>query len=356
MKNLILNFCFLFISIVMNAQTPTLFVGTYTSGASEGVYTFEFDSKTGQLSNKKLVVEETNPSYVAFTKNKQFLYVINEINNFDTSESGSVSTYALDAFGSYKKINTLSTHGAHPCHISLNDAEDRLAISNYSGGTVSLHNIHNGIIQPAFQVLNHNSEVQAHAHMAQFNGNQLIAADLGRNFIAEYTENKTQNYVSSKVYSMVKNAGPRHFRCTKGGEFMYVINELNSSISVLKKSDQGFSQIQNVPTLPEGYTDFNACADIHISVDEHYVYGSNRGENTIVVFKRNPETGRLKKVQSISVQGDWPRSFTIDPSGSFMLVANERSNGISVFKIDKNTGKLKFSYKLEMHAPVCLLF
>ena len=356
MKNLT-SFClFLFISFVVNAQTSTLFVGTYTNGDSEGIYTFDFNSKTGELTNKKLVAEETNPSYVAFTKNKQFLYVINEVNNFDAAESGSVSTYALEANGTYKKVNTVSTNGAHPCHISLNATEDKLAISNYSGGTVSLHEIHNGIIQPAFQVLDHNSEVKAHAHMAQFLENQLFAADLGRNFIAEYTKSEAKNYTNSNVYSMEENAGPRHFKFTKDSKFMYVINEVNSTIAVLKKSVKGFLNIQNVKTIPEGFNSFNACADIQISADEQFVYGSNRGENTIVVFKRNSETGWLIKVQSISVQGNWPRSFISDPTGSFMLVANERSNSISIFKIDKTTGKLEFNSKLEMPAPVCLLF
>ncbi len=343
-------------SIAIQAQTSTLFVGTYTSGDSEGVYSFNFDSQTGQLSNKKLIAKETNPSYVAFTKNKQFLYVINEVNNFDTAESGSVSTYLLNSSGTYQKINTVSTNGAHPCHISLNVSEDKLAISNYSGGNVSLHEIHKGIVQPAFQIFNQNSEIKAHAHMAQFRDNQIFTADLGRNFIAEYTENETMNYFKSHQYSMMKKAGPRHFRFTENGNFMYVINELNSTISVLKKSSKGFIRIQNVNTLREGYTGENSCADLQISPDEQFIYGSNRGENTIAVFRRDTNSGRLQKVQSISVEGNWPRSFIIDPSGSFLLVANERSNGISVFKIEKNTGKLNFSYKLDMPAPVCLLF
>ena len=282
--------------------------------------------------------------------------MLNEVNNFDDTESGAVATYSLDASGIYQKINTVSTNGAHPCHISLNASEDKLAISNYSGGNVSLHEIHNGIVQPAFQVLNQNGKAKAHAHMAQFHENQLFTADLGRNFIAEYTENTGMNYHESQLYSMTKNAGPRHFRFTKDGNFIYVINELNSTISVLEKSSKGFTRIQNVNTLPEGYNGDNACADIQLSPNEQFVYGSNRGENTIVVFRRNQETGRLVKVQSVPVQGNWPRSFIIDPSGSFLLVANERSNSIAVFRIEKETGKLRIASKLEIPNPVCLLF
>lgn len=356
MKNLANFYFFFVVSFIMNAQTSTLFVGTYTNGDSNGVYTFEFDSKTGQLSNKKLIVEETNPSYLTFTKNKKFLYVINEVNSYE-GENGSVSTYLLNSNGVYQKVNTVSTHGAHPCHISLNDSETKIAISNYSGGNVSLHEIKNGLIQPAFQVFDQNSiDQKAHAHMAQFKGNQLFTADLGRNFVAEYTENKGMNYHNSHIYDMIKDAGPRHFRFSNDGNFIYVINELNSTISILKKSDKGYTRVQNVNTLPQEYSGHNQCADLQISADEQYVYGSNRGHNSIAVFKRDIETGRLNKVQTISVQGDWPRSFIIDPTGSFLLVANERSNNISVFNIDKSTGKLKFLSKLEMSAPVCLLF
>lgn len=356
MKNLTyLTNLFILFTIFAHAQTSTLFVGTYTSGASEGVYTFDFDARTGQLFNKKLLAKEANPSYLAITKNKQFLYILNEVDTFDAS-TGSVSTYKNTEKG-YQKINTITTHGAHPCHISLNATEDKIVISNYSGGNVSLHEISEGLIQPAFQVIDHNLvDTKSHAHMAQFFNSQLFVADLGRNFIAEYTENPAINYYASHMYKMMNNAGPRHFRMTQDGEFMYVINELNSTISVLKKSNKGFTRIQNYATTASSYKGENSCADIHISPNENFVYGSNRGENTIVVFKRDQTTGRLSKVQSISVQGNWPRSFVIDPSGSFLLVANERSNSISTFSIDKNTGELTFLNRKEMPAPVCLLF
>ena len=356
MKNLTSLCFFLFVFAVINAQTSTLFVGTYTSGESKGVYTFKFDSSTGKLSDKKLIAEETNPSYLAFSKDKKYLYVINEVNDFQKT-SGAVSSFKLNASGVYQKMNTVSTNGAHPCHISLNASEDKIAISNYSGGTVSLHEIDRGLIQPAFQVLDQNIGSQkAHAHMAQFKDNLLFTADLGRNFIAEYTENPSINYYKSSVYAMMDKAGPRHFRFTNDGNFIYVINELNSTVSVLKKSAEGYTRIQNVYATPEDYTGHNQCADLQISPDQHYVYGSNRGHNSIVVFKRDLNSGRLSKIQTISVQGNWPRSFIIDPSGAYLLVANERSNGIAVFKIDQATGILQFSSKVKMPAPVCLLF
>lgn len=353
-----LFFVVLLATITLQAQNSTLFVGTYTSGESEGVYTFDFNSKTGELSNKKLIAKEENPSYIAFTKDKQFLYVINEVNNFNTQESGSVSTYKFSPKTGYQKINTVATNGAHPCHISLNTSETKLAISNYSGGTVSLHDINKeGILQPAFQILDQNiGGEKAHAHMAQFVNNQLFTADLGRNFIAEYSENTGANYYKSNEYKMMKKAGPRHFRLTKDASFMYVINELNSTISVLKKSTSGYTRIQNVRTIAQGFDKDSFCADIQISADEQFVYGSNRGENSIVVFKRDINTGRLQKIQTVSVNGNWPRSFIMDPTGSFLLTANERSNSISVHAIDKATGKLTYKHRIEMPAPVCLLF
>jgi 6-phosphogluconolactonase len=151
-------------------------------------------------------------------------------------------------------------------------------------------------------------------------------------------------------------AGPRHFKISKDGMFIYVINELNSTVSVLKKDKNNYKNIQNISTLSNDFTGHNQCADIHISKDENFIYGSNRGENSIVVFKRNKKDGTLQKIQNISVSGDWPRNFTIAPNGKFLLVANQRSKNISVYKVHKKTGELTFLHSKKVPTPFCLLF
>ena len=143
---------------------------------------------------------------------------------------------------------------------------------------------------------------------------------------------------------------------SQDGNYVYIINEYGGSITSTKRTDTGFEQIDYDSTLEENYKGENKCADIHLSKDERFLYGSNRGENSIAVFKRNLDTGTLDKIQNMTVHGDWPRNFALDPSGKFLLVANQKSNNISVFSVDKNTGELSFLNTTETPSPVCLLF
>ena len=168
--------------------------------------------------------------------------------------------------------------------------------------------------------------------------------------------NKDYGLVTSSIIKMTDNAGPRHFSFTKDGQFIYIINEYANTVTSGKKTDNGFELLENISTLDDNFKGVSYCADIHLSKNEAFLYGSNRGENTMVVFKRDSKTGILNKIQNISVHGDWPRNFTIDPTGKFMLVANQKSNNISVFKINAESGKLTFLHATDLPNPVCLLF
>ena len=340
------------------AQNIPMYVGTYTNAESKGIYYYDFNIETGKLSNKKLAAEIENPSFLAFSTNKKLLYAVGEVNNFDSNSSGTVNAYAVTENGTLQFINKVSSNGAHPCHISLNNKNKTAAVSNYTGGTISIHKVDkNGNLNEAFQVINHNLDsVKSHAHSAKFLNNNLFVADLGRDILAQYVENNNQQYVLEENYTMKSGTGPRHFEITKDGAFIYVINELNSTVSVLKNNGKSYYKIQNISTLSDGYEGENSCADIHLSKNQTFLYGSNRGENTIVVYKRNIENGTLEKIQSVSVEGNWPRNFAIGPNGKFLLVANQRSNNISIFKIDQKLGKLSFLYNEAFDSPVCLLF
>ena len=254
-------------------------------------------------------------------------------------------------------INQVSSNGANPCHVQLNKSNTKAVISNYTGGTISIYNIQkNGSVSEAFQVLDHNTETEkSHAHSAKFFKNNLFIADLGRDFLAQYHENGNA-YSLKENFKMKEGAGPRHFEISKKGKFIYVINELNSTVSVLKKGNESYANIQNISTLSDDFNNESFCADIHLSKNERVLYGSNRGENSIVVFKRNKKNGTLQKVQNISVHGDWLRNFTIAPNGKFLLVANQKSKNISVYKINKSSGELTFLHSIEAPTIVCLLF
>ena len=341
----------------ITAQNIPLYVGTYTNAESKGIYYYDFNTETGKLTNKKLAVEGENLSFLSISSNRKHLYAVGETNNFDVNNSGIVNAYNIEKNGSLKFLNKVSSNGAHPCHVSLNSDNTKVVVSNYTGGTISIYNVEkNGSLEKASQVIDHNTPgIKSHAHSAKFLNNKLFVADLGRDFLAQYVKNGDQ-YLLKKNYLMAPKAGPRHFEISKNGGFIYVINELNSTVTTLKKGDDKYQKIQTISTLSNDFIEFNACADIHLSKDEQFLYGSNRGENTIVVFKINTEDGMLKKIQSISVEGDWPRNFTLAPQGNFLLVANQKSNNISVYKVNKETGNLKYLYSEAIAIPVCLLF
>ena len=334
-------------------QNTSLYVGTYTNGESEGIYQLEFNTETGTLSNIQLAASSEDPSYLTYSPDKKYVYAVNE------NEKGTVTSFKVENNSRLSALNTVSTHGAHPCHISANKSGDKVIVSNYTGGNASLHAISKtGSITEAVQVFNHNSEnVKSHAHSAQFFKDDLFVSDLGRNSVYHYIlKNNTYQLKSEALVETTGNPGPRHFALTKNGEYIYVINEYGASITSIKRINNSFEQIDYDSTLDDNYKGENKCADIHLSKDERFLYGSNRGENTIAVFKRDIKTGDIVKIQNMSVHGDWPRNFTLDPSGKFLLVANKKSNNISVFNIDPETGMLSFLHSTDVPSPVCLLF
>jgi len=342
----------LFLSSFLNAQNIPLYVGSYTGADSEGIYTYDFNYKTGELSNKKLIIKIENPSFITLSSNKKMLFSVSE-----NGENSLVRSYALDKNKSYNFINEVSSNGENPCHIQLNKQKTKIVVSNYTGGTISIYNVlKNGSLSENIQVIDHNIiTTKSHAHSAQFYKNDLFVADLGRDFLAHYTH-KNDSYNLNNYYLMEEKSGPRHFEINKKGRFIYVLNELNSTISVLKKFNETYNNIQNISTLRDDYTAQNSSADIHLSKNKKFLYVSNRGENSIAVFKINSKNGELQKIQNIAVQGDWPRNFTLAPNGNFLLVANQRSKNISVFKVDKKNGELTFLSSTNAPTPVCLVF
>ncbi|MFV0539746.1 MAG: lactonase family protein [Aestuariibaculum sp.] len=353
MKLLLPLFFLIFISNAYTQNTP-LYIGTYTLGSSEGIYKLDFNSELGTLDNLQLVAETDNPSFLAFSPNKTHLYTVNE------NDEGTVSVFKVEGDGSLKPINRVESFGAAPCHIAVSKTVRKAVVSNYSGGNFALFNIDsNENLSTATQVIDHFTRTEkAHVHSAQFINNDLFVADLGKNALYLYNTQNNDEYfkISGSVVPFTENAGPRHFVLTQKGDFIYVLNEYANTVTAIKKESDTFRLIENYSTLTDGYNGENACADIHLSNNEHFLYASNRGENTIAVFKRNTKKGSLKKIQNINIEGDWPRNFTLDPTSRFLLVANQKSNNISVFKIDQKKGTLSYLKSYTVPTPVCLLF
>ena len=197
----------------------------------------------------------------------------------------------------------------------------------------------------------------SHAHAAQFTEDGLFVADLGLDAVKRYRL-EGDGFVPSEQPSLdlAEKAGPRHFEFSQDKKFLYVINELNSTITVYQRNGKHYTELETQSTLAPDFEGDSYCADIHLSKDGKFLYGSNRGENTIVIFSVDAQSGKLSLVGRESVRGDWPRNFGMDPSGKFLLVANQRSDNITVYKRDAESGTLTFLHELQMPSPVCLEF
>ncbi|MAU27117.1 MAG: 6-phosphogluconolactonase [Muricauda sp.] len=336
----------------------TLFVGTYTDGASKGIYKMAFDPATGTLDSVQLVAELPNPSFLAISKDRNYLYAVQETADFD-SLGGGITAFRLQD-GSLSKLNEKGTGGAHPCHLALS-AGGQLAVSNYTGGNLAIFDLEADGTLGNRQLIDHkvlDTSRQAHVHKAHFNRDGLFAADLGLDAIKRYQKEGDQWVPAEQAsLNLPEGAGPRHFVFNDDESKLYVINELNATITVFERDrGENYKSIQTVSTLDAAYGGDNSCADIHLSPDGRFLYGSNRGENTIVIFSVDGASGKLRLVGRESVQGDWPRNFAISPDGSHLLVANQKSNNISIFKRDVQTGHLQFVNTKELGSPVCLVF
>ncbi len=335
-----------------------LYVGTYTDGTSEGIYTLRFNPKTGALDSLQLKAKLPNPSFLARSNNGNFLYAVQETADFD-SLGGGVTAFSIKD-GLLEEINSKGSGGAHPCHITLSQ-NGQVAVSNYTGGNVGVFDIEDDGSLGDQQILDHNpmdTTGMAHAHKAHFTEKGLFVADLGLDALKRYTK-QPHGWIPAEQtdLKLPDGAGPRHFTFNTDRSFLYVINELNATITVFKRDGEGsYHPIQTESTVATDWTGQKACADIHLSPDGTFLYGSNRGENTLVIFSVDQASGKINLVGRESVQGDWPRNFVLTPDGNFILVANQRSNNITVFRRNIETGTLEYTGQFEVGAPVCLVF
>ncbi|MFD0799101.1 lactonase family protein [Maribacter chungangensis] len=336
-----------------------LFVGTYTDTDSEGIYRYTFNSETGELTEKALAAATPNPSFIKIAPDKNYLYAVNETDTVN-GNSGAVTAFKING-KQLAPLNTVSSYGAHPCHIGISKDGGMVAISNYSGGTISVFktDAHGNLIIP--EVIDHtrlDSTKTSHAHSALFLNDKLFVADLGLDRITAYPFlDGGIDATRIEVLQLPEKAGPRHFVFSDNAMFLYVINELNSTITVYQNTEDGsYHLLETKSTVADDFKGDSYCADVRLSPDGKFLYGSNRGENTIVVFAVDQTSGKLSLIEREDVRGDWPRNFNIDPSGNFLLVANQRSNNITVYKRDKENGGLTFTHEIVLPSPVCLEF
>ena len=351
-------------TVKFSPRELTLYVGTYTSGKSEGIYTYRMDQMTGELKRVSSIKSE-NPSFLTIDPTKRFLYAVNE------NSTGSVSAFKIDSQTQQLSfLNQHSSEGADPCHLSVDQQRRCVLVANYTSGNVAVLPIRgDGSLDKAIDVEQHEGsgpreqQKGPHAHcikLDRFN-RHAFSADLGNDQVMIYRFNPASSKLEPAAQPSVRlhsGAGPRHLAWHPTGTFLYVINELDSSLTTFKyDSSRGtLTAFESVSTLPRDFSGTSYCADVHVSGSGRFVYGSNRGHNSIVVFAINPQTNRLQLVEHVSTEGKWPRNFTIDPSGRFLLVANQQTDNVVVYRIDAETGRLKTTNQTDIPVPVCLQF
>ncbi len=358
----------------MNNTRCIAYVGTYTSsGKSQGIYIFEMDSTNGNLNLLGTSEKIENPSYQVIDNKVEFLYTVMETETFNGKLSGAVAAFAIDKkTGLLKFVNSQPTEGRAPCHININKSRSHIFTANYREGIVSVFPLNpDGSIGAASCIIEHkgsgpNKERQekAHAHYVSLTPDEkyLCAVDLGIDKIMVYDFDSTTGKLHPAKYPEVNirpGSGPRHMVFHKSGRFAYLINELSSDIVAFEySSDEGkFNEIQYISTLPAGYSGTNYCAAIHISPDGKYLYGSNRGHDSIAIFSIDQNNGKIRLIEIVSTRGSFPRDFQIDPSGKFLYAANQNSDSIVVFRILPEFGKIEPTGEvINVPSPVCIKF
>jgi 6-phosphogluconolactonase len=346
-------------------QDLLLYVGTYTSGKSEGIYLYRLDRATGELKRAGSVKSE-NPSFLAIDPGRRFLYAVNEI------PTGTVSSFRIDRkTGGLAFVNQQPSAGADPCHLTVDNRSKSVLVANYTSGNVAVLPVQrDGALGAAVDVEQHEGsgpreqQKGPHAHCIKLDrsNRHAFATDLGIDKLMIYRfDSNTGRLEPAKQPSATlhQGAGPRHFTFHPNREYLYVINELDSSLTTFKyNAAQGtLTAFESVSTLPRDFSGTSYCADVHVSQSGRFLYGSNRGHDSIVVFAIDPRTGRLNLVEHVLTEGKWPRNFAIDPAGRFLLVANQRTDNVVVFRIDAQTGRLTpAGHSAEIPAPACLQF
>jgi len=348
----------------------TVYVGTNTDGTSRGIYRVTFDPAGGTMTEPVLAVETKNPSFLALHPNGRFLYAVGEISSFQGARTGVVSAFAIDPkTGDLALLNQQSSEGGGPCHLVVDKTGRDVLVANYGGGTVAVLPIEaDGRLKPASSVQAHQGsgpnkgrQEKPHAHGIYLDAAERFALspDLGADRVFVYRFDAAKGMLEAHGSGTLEpGSGPRHLAFHPTGKYLYVINELLSTVSVFSyDAEKGaLTPIQTVSALPAGFSGTSWTAEVAVSPDGRFVYGSNRGDDTLAVFRVDAATGRLTAAGHAPVGGKTPRHFAIDPTGRFILAGHQGSGTIAVLRLDPKTGiPSPVGSPVKVDKPVCLL-
>lgn len=351
-------------SIITNsANTSTVFVGTYTknmgwvNGKGKGIYTCRMDNATGALTVIDSTTDIQNPSFLTISPDKKYLYAVAENGGNAVERFGSVVAYKITEGGKLLRINEVPSYGADPCFISMDQKGQFVFVANYSTGNIASYGVKadGGLTDTLCMRRDVGAKPLAHQIFELPDGKSVLVIDKGADKILTYSKSDKGILTLTNSVSTAIGAGPRHFDFTPNYQFGYVINELASTINAYSfdKKTNVLKELQTISTLPSDFKGQNTTAEIAVHPNGRFVYGSNRGHNSIAIFSVNTE-GSLKLVGHEPTQGLTPRFFMITPNGKLLLVANQNSDTVAAFLIDAATGKLTPTKNSVIMTPVCL--
>jgi 6-phosphogluconolactonase len=355
------------------AQTYIAYIGTYTDGASKGIYAFRFDSKSGTAKPLGLVAESPNPEFLAAPRSGNFLYATNEIDTYKGAPTGSVTAFKVDrGSGKLKWLNTVSSAGAGPAHISLDKSGRFALVANYGGGSVAVLPVaQDGTLGRAVSFQQHrgssvNKERQMapHAHSIKVSNDNRFAlsADLGIDKLMIYRFDSVHGKLTPNTHGyaqLAPGSGPRHFSFAPSGKFVYVTNELTSTVTVFAWDEKtgNTTELQTISTLPADWKGENSTAEILVHPNGKHLYVSNRGRDSIALFSIDQSSGKLTFVEDVATGGKTPRNFNFDPTGKWLWAANQNSGDIFIFRVDEESGRMtRAGEPLKVDKPVAVLF
>jgi 6-phosphogluconolactonase len=340
-----------------------LLTGSYTSGKSKGIYVYDFNSRDGSA---KLVdsIATVNPSYLAIAPGQKFVYAVSETGN------GAINAFGFDQkTGHLSSLNSQSSMGDNPCYVAVDKTGKWVAVGNYSSGTLAIFPVGgDGSLGAPVTSIKHSGhganpsrQEGPHVHATVFSPDNkfLFVPDLGIDKLMIYSFNEKTGALTQARDSVVElkgGSGPRHFDFHPNKKWAYLIQELAGTVTAYSYSNGHLKTIQTISTLPKGFTKRFSSADIHVSHDGKFLYASNRdSSNTIAIYRIDQKTGRLSLTGHQSTLGKTPRNFNFDPTGNYLLVANQNSDDIIVFKINRQTGLLKDTgRRIDTGSPVCV--
>ncbi len=347
-----------------------VYAGTFTHRGARGIYRYRLDTDTGALIAGGPPLPLSNPAFLAFGPGKRHLYTVNEQSEFMGQKSGGVSALAVaPKTGELRLLNQQLSHGTSPCHLSVDSMGRYVFVANYGSGTVAMLPIlDDGRLGQASDVVQHHGasgvnparQEGPHAHSVTISPDDRFAfvCDLGLDRVMIYRIDYEKGQLLPNDPPWVEanpGSGPRHFAFHPTHRYAYVINELDSTITAYAcDHEQGaLSPLQTISTLPEKVE--NTCADLHVAPSGHFLYGSNRGHDSIAIFAIDPGTGKLTPLGHESTRGKTPRNFALTPDGRYLLAANRDSDNITVFLVDQESGQLEFTgHEVHVSTPVCI--